>query len=257
MNQFSRTELLIGKEGLAKLAQSYVAIFGIGGVGAYAAEGLARAGVGRFMLVDSDYICLTNLNRQIHATTLTIGLPKVQVMAERILAINPLAEVHVSQTFYLPDQNSSLVTSEYDYLIDAVDTVTAKIGLAVQGTELSVPVISSMGAGNKLDPSRLTIGDIYATSVCPLAKIMRKELRKRGIKSLKVVYTTEPPIQPADAPDADPPVCSYAEICPTPCTSATPNHRRHTPGSISFVPSVAGLLIAGEVVRDLLTLLTE
>jgi len=251
MNPFSRTEMLIGKKALEKLAQSYVAVFGVGGVGAYAVEGLARAGVGRFMLVDSDYICLTNLNRQIHATTLTIGRPKAQVMAERILTINPQAKVQVSQTFYLPEQNSTLVTPEYDYIVDAVDTVTAKVGLVVQATSLAVPIISSMGAGNKLDPAKLTIGDIYATSVCPLAKVMRKELRRRGIKSLKVVYTTEPPLQPLDTEERAQEECPYTEVCPTPCTPNTASHRRQTPGSISFVPSIAGLLIAGEVVRDL------
>ena len=252
--EFSRTEQLLGKKAMETLAQSYVAVFGIGGVGAYAVEGLARCGVGRFMLVDNDHICLTNINRQIHASSLTVGQPKVTVMRERILSINPLAEVRVSQSFYLPEQTSALVSPEYHYLIDAVDTISAKIGLAVQAKDLSIPMISSMGVGNKIDPSRLTIGDIYSTSVCPLAKVMRRELRKRGIESLKVVYSTEIPTKPGETSDTGAgESCPYANVCPESCTGNNNGQRKQVPGSVSFVPSIAGLMIAGEVVKDLIS----
>jgi tRNA A37 threonylcarbamoyladenosine dehydratase len=249
--EFSRTELLIGKRAVEKLADSYVAVFGIGGVGTFAVEGLARAGIGRFMLVDNDNICLTNINRQLHATSLTVGLPKVEVMRDRILAINPLAKVDVSKTFYLPELATSLISPEYNYLVDAVDTVTAKVDLVVQAKERGIPVISCMGAGNKLDPSRLTIADIYSTSVCPLAKVMRKELRKRGVDSLKVVYTQEEPVKPQETQEEQS-GCRFADVCDDYPRGKCGVSRKQIPGSISFVPSVAGLLIAGEVVRDLI-----
>src|SRR5665647_397096 len=196
LNEFSRTELLIGKEALRKLAASRVAVFGIGGVGSYAVEGLVRSGVGKLVLVDHDDICLTNINRQLHATHKTLGKPKVEVMRDRILEINPQAEVEIYQCFYMPEQAEELVRADYDYIIDAIDTVTAKIDLVVQAQKKGIPIISCMGAGNKLDPSRFEISDIYNTSVCPLAKVMRKELRKREIASLKVVYSKEEPITP-------------------------------------------------------------
>ncbi|MGE5396301.1 MAG: ThiF family adenylyltransferase [Chitinophagales bacterium] len=242
LNEFSRTELLIGKEALEKLRRTKVAVFGIGGVGTFVVEGLARAGVGRLVLIDHDVVCLTNLNRQIHATHKTIGLPKVEVMKERILDINPQAEVETHQTFYTPDGGDDLIRTDYDYIVDAIDNVAGKIDLAVRATEKGIPIISSMGAGNKLDPSQFRIADIYETSVCPLARVMRRELRKRGITSLKVVYSTEPPVKPLDSEEH-----IEDEVEPDSCAA-----RKQTPGSISFVPSVAGLLIAGEVIRDII-----
>lgn len=250
LNAFSRTEILIGKEAAAILAGSYVAVFGVGGVGSFVVEGLARAGVGRFMLVDDDYICLTNINRQLHATVQTVGSPKVEVMRDRVLSINPLAEVNTNKTFYLPELAEALISPEYHYLVDAIDTVTSKIDLIVQAQKQGVPVISCMGAGNKLDPSRLTTADIYATSVCPLARVMRRELRRRGVCSLKVVYSQEEPVKPAASTASG---CLLQNQCPKGAENCA-TERRQTPGSISFVPSVAGLLIAGEVVKDLLTM---
>ncbi|ATW23659.1 tRNA threonylcarbamoyladenosine dehydratase [Candidatus Formimonas warabiya] len=246
--EFSRTELLIGKEAVQKLKHSKVAIFGIGGVGTYAVEGLVRAGVGRFVLVDDDCICLTNINRQLHATRKSVGRPKVDVMRERILDINPKAEVVTHQRFYLPDCAEELLKADYDYVVDAIDTVTAKIDLIVKSIEMGIPVISCMGAGNKLDPTQFEVADIYSTSVCPLAKVMRKELRKRGISSLKVVYSKEAPITPVETEDSS---CSTNCICPKGSTRHC-TVRRQIPGSISFVPSVAGLIVAGEVVKDLI-----
>lgn len=248
LHAFSRTELLIGAEGLAKLRESKVAVFGIGGVGSFAVEGLVRAGVGKLVLVDDDCVCLTNLNRQIHATRKTVGRPKVEVMKERILEINPQAEVEIHQRFYLPEAGEDLIRPDYDYIIDAVDTVTAKIDLVVRAKKLGIPIISAMGAGNKLDPTQLEVADIYQTSVCPLAKVMRKELRSRGIDSLKVVYSKEPPLTPQETESSS---CNQSCICPKGSTR-TCTTRRQIPGSISFVPSVAGLIIAGEVVKDLL-----
>ena len=224
LNQFSRTELLIGKEAIEKLHNSKVAVFGIGGVGSFVVEGLARAGVGNFVLVDKDVVDLTNLNRQIIATRKTIGKPKVEVARERILDINPDANVEIHQEFFMPD-SEGILDNSIDYIVDAVDTVTAKIELVVRANKLNIPIISSMGTGNKLDPTRFEVSDIYKTSVCPLAKVMRKELKNREIKKLKVVYSKEEPIK----------------------TSA-----KQVPGSISFVPSVAGLIIAGEVIKDLI-----
>jgi tRNA A37 threonylcarbamoyladenosine dehydratase len=248
LNEFSRTELLIGKEALQILAASRVAIFGIGGVGSYAVEGLVRSGIGKLVLIDDDCICLTNINRQLHATRKTVGRPKVEVMRDRILEINPRAEVEIYQCFYMPEQAEKLIRSDYDYIIDAIDTVSAKIDLVVQAYKREIPIISCMGAGNKLDPSRFEIDDIYNTSVCPLAKVMRRELRKREIPSLKVVYSKEEPLTPIVSDESS---CANNCICPKGSTR-TCTIRRQIPGSIAFVPSVAGLLLAGEVVKDLI-----
>ena len=231
LNQFSRTELLIGEEGIEKLKKSKIAIFGIGGVGSFVVEGLVRAGIGNFILIDNDDISLTNLNRQIHATHKTIGKSKVEVMKERILEINPEAKVEIFKTFYMPDCKEKILDESIDYIIDAVDTVTAKIELVVESNRLNIPIISSMGTGNKLDPTRFEITDINKTSVCPLAKVMRKELKQRGIKKLKVLYSKEEPIKVK--------------------ANEEETTKKNVPGSISFVPSVAGLIIAGEVVKDL------
>ncbi|HMM22905.1 MAG TPA: tRNA threonylcarbamoyladenosine dehydratase [Selenomonadales bacterium] len=248
LHRFSRTEMLIGAEALQKLARKKVAVFGVGGVGSFAAEGLARSGVGRLVLVDDDAICLTNLNRQLHATTRTIGRPKVEVMRERILDINPQAEVTTFQTFYLPENADELIADDYDYIIDAVDTVTAKIDLVVRAHERGIPIVSSMGAGNKLDPAKFEVADIFSTSVCPLAKVMRYELRRRGIPGLKVVYSREAPIPPPPVAESG---CATGCVCPAGTTRKCTT-RRQIPGSIAFVPSVAGLIMAGEVVKDLI-----
>jgi tRNA A37 threonylcarbamoyladenosine dehydratase len=246
--EFSRSELLIGKEALNKLAASTVAVFGIGGVGSFAVEGLVRSGVGKLVLVDDDCICLTNFNRQIHATRKTIGQPKVEVMKDRILDINPRVQVQTHQAFYLPENSHQLLSADYDYIIDAVDTVTAKIDLAVRAQQLGIPIISCMGAGNKLDPTRFEIADIYDTSVCPLAKVMRRELRKREVASLKVVYSREVPLTPTESEETS---CQTNCICPK-SSPRTCIARRSIPGSMAFVPSVAGLILAGEVVKDLI-----
>ena len=246
LNQFSRTELLIGKEGIEKLQNAKVAVFGIGGVGSFVVEGLVRAGVSNFILVDDDKICLTNLNRQIIATRKTIGKPKVEVAKERILEINPNANVEVYQEFFMPD-SKEILDDTVDYIVDSVDTVTAKIELVVRANKLNIPIISSMGTGNKLDPTRFEVTDIYKTSICPLAKVMRKELRNRGIKKLKVVYSKEKPITPTDDMAIS---CREHCVCP-PGTKRKCTARRAIPGSNAFVPSVVGLIIAGEVVKDL------
>ncbi|MGE5417112.1 MAG: ThiF family adenylyltransferase [Acidobacteriota bacterium] len=248
LHEFSRTELLIGKEALDKLKSSKVAVFGVGGVGTFVIEGLVRAGIGKLVIVDDDCVCLTNINRQIHATRKTVGKPKVEIMRERILEINPRCEVTIHQTFVLPDNIGQVITPDLDYVIDAVDTVTAKIAIVVKAGELGIPAISCMGTGNKLDPTRFEVADIYETSVCPLAKVMRKELKKREIPSLKVVYSTEEPIKPVETEDSS---CNTECICPK-GTTRTCTIRRQIPGSISFVPSVAGLIIAAEVVKDLI-----
>ena len=232
-NIFSRTELLIGKDNLEKLYKSKVAIFGIGGVGSYVVEGLVRAGIGSFILVDNDDVSITNINRQIIATTNTIGKPKVDVAKETILEINPEANVITYKKFYMPD-NQIKLTNDISYIVDAIDTVTAKIALIEQANNLSIPIISSMGTGNKLDPTKFEVTDIYKTSVCPLAKVMRKELRNRGINKLKVVYSKEEPIK--IKPDEN---IEMKGKC-------------YIPGSISFVPSVAGLIIASELVKDII-----
>ena len=248
LNQFSRTELLIKEEGIKKLQNSKVAIFGIGGVGSFVVEGLVRAGVGNFVIIDDDKICLTNLNRQIIATRKTIGQYKVDVMKERILEINPDAKVETYKEFYMPNSETNIITEDLDYVVDCVDTVTAKIEIVEQCKKINVPVISSMGTGNKLDPSQFKITDIYKTNICPLAKVMRKELRKRNIKNLKVIYSEEEPIKIEEY------IYSSFKtncICP-PGTKRKCTVRNQVPGSISFVPSVAGLMIAGEVIRDII-----
>ena len=247
LNQFSRTQLLLGKDNMDRLAEAKVAIFGIGGVGGYVAEALARSGVGSFVLVDDDKVCLTNLNRQIIATRKTVGKYKAEVMHDRILEINPDAEVEVRKCFYLPENADEFDFNEYSYVVDAVDTVTAKLEIIMRAKECGVPVISSMGAGNKLDPTKFQVADIYKTSMCPLAKVMRRELKKRGVKKLKVVYSTEKPTRPLDDMSVS---CRTNCICP-PGAAHKCTERRDIPGSVAFVPSVVGLIIAGEVVKDL------
>lgn len=247
LNQFSRTQLLLGKDNMDRLAEAKVAIFGIGGVGGYVAEALARSGVGSFVLVDDDKVCLTNLNRQIIATRKTVGKYKAEVMRNRILEINPDAEVEVRKCFYLPENADEFDFNEYSYVVDAVDTVTAKLEIIMRAKECGVPVISSMGAGNKLDPTKFQVADIYKTSMCPLAKVMRRELKKRGVKKLKVVYSTEKPTRPLDDMSVS---CRTNCICP-PGAAHKCTERRDIPGSVAFVPSVVGLIIAGEVVKDL------
>ena len=238
LNQFSRTALLVGTQAIAKLQNSRVAIFGIGGVGGYVAEALARSGVGSFDLIDNDTVALTNLNRQIIATHATLGQPKVQVMAERIHAINPEAVVHVHQCFFLPENAHEFNFEQYDYVVDAVDTVAAKIAIIMAAKAANVPVISSMGAGNKMDPGKFQVADIFKTSVDPLARVMRQEMKKRGVKKLKVVYSTELPLSPVDELEGK-------------CHAKAPQ-RRALPGSTAFTPSAAGLLLASEVVKDLI-----
>lgn len=247
LNQFSRTQLLLGKDNMDRLAEAKVAIFGIGGVGGYVAEALARSGVGSFVLVDDDKVCLTNLNRQIIATRKTVGKYKAEVMRDRILEINPDAEVEVRKCFYLPENADEFDFNEYSYVVDAVDTVTAKLEIIMRAKECGVPVISSMGAGNKIDPTKFQVADIYKTSMCPLAKVMRRELKKRGVKKLKVVYSTEKPTRPLDDMSVS---CRTNCICP-PGVAHKCTERRDIPGSVAFVPSVVGLIIAGEVVKDL------
>lgn len=244
---FIRTRLLIGDEPLDRLARARVAVFGIGGVGGYVCEALVRSGVGAFDLVDDDKVCLTNLNRQIIATSKTVGKYKVEVMRERILEINPDCDVRVHQCFYLPETADQFNFSDYDYVVDAVDTVTAKVTLVLEAQKAGVPIISCMGAGNKLDASALEVADIYDTSVCPLARVMRAELRKRGVKHLKVVYSKEPALTPIDDMTIS---CRTHCICP-PDTARKCTQRRQVPGSNAFVPAAAGLIIAGEVVRDI------
>ena len=247
LNQFSRTQLLLGQEGMEKLFQARVAVFGIGGVGGYTVEALARSGVGTLDLIDDDRICLTNLNRQIFATHKTVGQYKVDIAQQRILEINPKAVVHTYKTFYAPQTAELFDFSQYDYVVDAIDTVTGKLELVEQAEKAGVPIISSMGAGNKMDPTAFEVADIYETSVCPLARVMRKELKKRGIKKLKVVYSKEPPMTPIDDMSIS---CRTNCICP-PGTARKCTQRRQVPGSNAFVPSVVGLIIAGEVVKDL------
>ena len=248
LDQFSRTELLLGKEAMEKLASARVAIFGIGGVGGYAAEGLVRSGIGALDLIDDDKVCLTNLNRQIIATRKTVGKYKVDVMQERIFEINPNAAVTTYKTFYTPETSGEFDFTRYDYIVDAIDTVTGKIEMIVRADQANTPIISSMGAGNKMDPTGFMVTDIYKTSVCPLAKVMRRELKKRGIKKLKVVYSQEKPMTPIDDMAIS---CKSHCICP-PGTKRKCTQRRQVPGSNAFVPSVVGLIIAGEVVKDLI-----
>lgn len=247
LNQFSRSELLLGKEAMERLRNAKVAVFGIGGVGGYVVEALARTGVGAFVLVDDDKICLTNINRQIIATRSSVGKYKADVMKERILDINPNAKVEIHKCFYLPQTADEFDFTQYDYVVDAVDTVTAKLDIIEKAQSVKVPVISCMGAGNKKDPSAFRIADIYETSVCPLAKVMRRELRRRDVKALKVIYSTEKPTRPVDDMAIS---CRTNCICP-PGTKHKCTDRRDIPGSLSFVPSVAGLMIAAEVVKEL------
>ena len=238
LDQFSRTQLLLGAEAMERLARARVAIFGVGGVGGYVVEALVRSGVGALDLVDDDLVCLTNLNRQIIATRRTVGRYKVEVAAERAAEINPKCRVTTHRTFYLPETSQQFDFTQYDYVVDAIDTVSGKLALAEQAQASGTPIISAMGAGNKLDPTALEVADIYETSVCPLARIMRRELRKRGVKRLKVVYSKEPPIRPL----AEGAVRQEGEHGTA---------RREIPGSNAFVPAAAGLIIAAEVVRDL------
>lgn len=238
LEQFARTGLLIGEENMQKLENAKVAVFGIGGVGGYVVEALARSGVGTFDLIDNDTVALSNLNRQIIATKDTVGQYKTEVMKNRILSINPETKVNVHNCFYLPETAQEFNFSDYTYVVDAVDTVTAKIDIIMQAQAAGVPVISSMGAGNKLDATKLTVTDIYKTTMCPLAKVMRRELKKRGVKKLKVVYSTEKAIKPVGEVEEN-------------------TGRRSTPGSIAYVPSVAGLLLAGEIIKDIIGYVPE
>ncbi len=247
MNQFSRTALLLGEDGIARLAASSVAVFGIGGVGGYAAEALVRSGIGRIDLFDDDRICLTNLNRQVIATHSSIGRYKVDAAAERLMDINPQAVVTTHRVFYMPDSADAFDLSAYHYIIDSMDTVTAKLELITRALRQNIPVISAMGAGNRLDPTRLRVADIYETQGCPLARVMRCELRKRGVKALKVVFSDEPPI-PTSADDSL--SCRYHCVCP-PGTVRKCTARRDIPGSSAFVPPAMGLILASVVVRDL------
>ena len=230
--KFSRTEMLIGNEGMDKLKNAKVAVFGIGGVGSFVCEGLARSGLGNFILVDFDKIDESNINRQLIATVKTVGKYKVDLMKERILQINPDANVEVHKEFYLEDSKTDIITNDLSYAVDCVDTIMAKIAIVCKCNDLDVPVISSMGTGNKLDPSMFEVADIFDTSVCPLARIMKKDLRKRNIEKLKVVYSKENPINTND--------CAINQ-----------NRKFKVKGSVSFVPSVAGLIIAGEVIKDI------
>ena len=247
LTQFSRTELLLGKEAMNRLEDARVAVFGIGGVGGYVCEALARSGVGKLDLIDNDKVCMSNLNRQIIATRKTVGQYKTEVMKDRILDINPEAKVNIHNCFFLPDNADEFPFEEYDYVVDAVDTVTAKIALVMKCKELDIPIISSMGAGNKLDGSQFKVADIYKTKVCPLAKVMRRELKKRGVKKLKVVYSEETPTRPIEDMAIS---CRTNCICP-PGAAHKCTERRDIPGSTAFVPSVVGLIIAGEVIKDL------
>jgi tRNA A37 threonylcarbamoyladenosine dehydratase len=247
LNQFSRTQLLFGEEGMEKLYKARVAVFGIGGVGGYTVEALVRSGVGTLDLIDDDRVCLTNLNRQLHATRKTVGKFKVDVAQERCLEINPDAVIHTYKTFYAPQTADQFDFTQYDYVVDAIDTVTGKLELIQQAQKAGVPIISSMGAGNKMDPTAFEVADIYETSMCPLARIMRKELKKRGIQKLKVVYSKEEPMTPIEDMSIS---CRAHCICP-PGTARKCTQRRQVPGSNAFVPSVVGLIVAGEVVKGL------
>lgn len=247
LNQYSRTELLFGREAMERLWNARVAVFGIGGVGGYTVEALVRSGIGAVDLIDDDRICLTNINRQLYATRKTVGQYKVDVAAERIAEINPAVKVQLHKTFYGPDTAEQFDFSSYDYIVDAIDTVTGKIALILQAEAAGTSIISSMGAGNKLDPTAFEVADIYETSVCPLARVMRRELKKRGVEHLKVVYSKEPPLAPIDDMAIS---CRTHCICP-PGTARKCTQRRQVPGSNAFVPSVVGLIIAGEVIKDL------
>ena len=247
LNQFSRTQLLLGQDGMDRLANARVAVFGVGGVGGFTVEALARSGVGTIDLIDDDKVCLTNINRQIIALRSTVGKYKVDVAAERLRDINQNIQVNTYKTFYMPDTAHQFDFSQYDYVVDALDTLTGKLELVMQAHKAGTPIICSMGAGNKLDPTAFRVADIYKTSVDPLARVMRHELRKRGIKKLKVVYSEEPPMRPVDDMASS---CRTNCICP-PGAARKCTERRDIPGSNAFVPSVVGLIIAGEVIKDL------
>lgn len=246
LNQFSRTQLLFGPEAMNRLSKCRVAVFGIGGVGGYAVEALVRSGIGALDLVDDDRVCLTNLNRQLHATRKTVGKYKVDAAEERVKEINPDCQVRTFKSFFMPETHAEFDFSQFDYIVDAIDTVTGKLALAEQAQALNIPIISAMGAGNKLDPASFRVADIYQTSICPLARVMRKECRKRGIRHLKVVYSTEVPTRPLEDPAIS---CRSHCICPPGTRKCTV--RRDIPGSTAFVPPVAGLIIAAEVIKDL------
>ena len=247
LNQFSRTQLLLGQDGMDRLANARVAVFGVGGVEGFTVEALARSGVGAIDLIDDDKVCLTNINRQIIALRSTVGKYKVDVAAERLRDINQNIQVNTYKTFYMPDTAHQFDFSQYDYVVDAIDTITGKLELVMQAHKAGTPIICSMGAGNKLDPTAFRVADIYKTSVDPLARVMRHELRKRGIKKLKVVYSEEPPMRPVDDMASS---CRTNCICP-PGAARKCTERRDIPGSNAFVPSVVGLIIAGEVIKDL------
>lgn len=247
LNQFSRTQLVFGEEAMKKLSSSRVAIFGIGGVGGYTAEALARSGIGALDLIDDDRICLTNINRQILATRSTVGQYKVDVAKARILDINPDCQVLTYKTFYMPDTKDEFDFTQYDYIVDAIDTVKGKLELVQNAQKTRTPIISSMGAGNKVDPTQFQVADLYETSVCPLARVMRYECRRKGVEKLKVVYSKEKPIRPLEDMSIS---CRRHCICP-PGTARKCTQRRDIPGSVAFVPSVVGLIIAGEVIKDL------
>lgn len=242
-----RTEFLLGKDSVEKLKNSTVAVIGVGGVGSYTVEALARSAVGTLILVDDDIICLSNLNRQLHATHKTIGKFKVEVMAERVKDINPNVNVEPLKLFLSPDTADEFFNNrKIDYIVDAVDTVTAKLSLVVEANKRNIPIISCMGAGNHLDPTKFEVADIYKTSVCPLAKVMRHELKRRGIKSLKVLYSTEPPLKPMMPNETE------NESVHEENTVGRSTQKRQTPGSVAWVPSAAGLIIAGEVIKDII-----
>ena len=247
LNQFSRTQLLLGQDGMNRLANARVAVFGVGGVGGFTVEALARSGVGTIDLIDDDKVCLTNINRQIIALRSTVGKYKVDVAAERLRDINQNIQVNTYKTFYMPDTAHQFDFSQYDYVVDAIDTITGKLELVMQAHKAGTPIICSMGAGNKLDPTAFRVADIYKTSVDPLARVMRHELRKRGIKKLKVVYSEEPPMRPIEDMASS---CRTNCICP-PGAARKCTERRDIPGSNAFVPSVVGLIIAGDVIKDL------
>lgn len=253
LNQFSRTELIYGKEAMERLKQSKVAIFGLGGVGGYAVEALARNGVGTLDLIDDDKICLTNLNRQIFATHRTVGSFKVDAAKERVHEICPQVVVNTYKCFFTPETSDQFDFSQYDYVIDAIDTITGKLELITQAQKSKVPIISSMGAGNKTDPTAFKVSDIYETSICPLARVMRRELKKRGIKKLKVVFSPETVFRTGEEIHAS---CHYHCICP-PETTRKCTQRRQVPGSNAFVPPVVGLILAGEVINDLVKIQVE
>ena len=246
LNQFSRTQLVFGEEAMQRLAGARIAVFGIGGVGGYIVEALARSGIGQLDLIDDDKVCITNVNRQLLATLKTVGQYKVDVAKERVADINPKCRVNTFKTFYMPDTEGEFDFSQYDYIVDAIDTVKGKLALVENAQKAGTPIISSMGAGNKVDAAAFEVADIYETSVCPLARVMRYECRRRGIKKLKVVYSKEKPIRPMEDMSIS---CRRHCVCPPGTRKCTV--RRDIPGSTAFVPSVAGLIIAGEVIKEL------